>query len=112
MLDEKDGDSDVVLDDCMAVGRDHIVVSLGSAYLGVFDLAAGRLRRAPKVIQRLGLEMPYRIVQEPRRLFGRYSRNALFMFKMLAKDLGSGIASKGRRLIGASGADRGKGTAK
>lgn len=40
---------------------------------GSFDVLAGELRRAPRFMQRLGLEWLYRLVQEPRRLFGRYA---------------------------------------
>jgi N-acetylglucosaminyldiphosphoundecaprenol N-acetyl-beta-D-mannosaminyltransferase len=39
--------------------------------------AAGTLRRAPEWMQRLGLEWLYRLISEPRRLFGRYILNDL-----------------------------------
>lgn len=39
---------------------------------GSFDVLAGRLRRAPRVLQRLGMEGFFRFAQEPRRLFGRH----------------------------------------
>lgn len=35
-------------------------------------MAAGRVRCAPRWMQRLGLEWLFRLIQEPRRLFGRY----------------------------------------
>jgi N-acetylglucosaminyldiphosphoundecaprenol N-acetyl-beta-D-mannosaminyltransferase len=34
---------------------------------GSFDILAGTIRRAPRVIQRMGLEWAYRLVREPRR---------------------------------------------
>lgn len=37
------------------------------------DFIAGRIKRAPAVMQRTGTECFYRLVQEPRRLFGRYA---------------------------------------
>jgi N-acetylglucosaminyldiphosphoundecaprenol N-acetyl-beta-D-mannosaminyltransferase len=40
-----------------------------------FDYNTGRLRRAPIFLQRAGLEWLFRMLQEPRRLFGRYFRN-------------------------------------
>ncbi len=40
---------------------------------GAFDVLAGELRRAPRVMQRSGMEWLYRLVQEPTRLFGRYA---------------------------------------
>jgi N-acetylglucosaminyldiphosphoundecaprenol N-acetyl-beta-D-mannosaminyltransferase len=51
------------------------------------DFIAGRVRRAPRWIQRLGLEWVYRLSGEPGRLAGRYARNFLFALKMLALDL-------------------------
>ncbi|HYI38576.1 MAG TPA: WecB/TagA/CpsF family glycosyltransferase [Thermoleophilaceae bacterium] len=39
---------------------------------GSVDVIAGVTRRAPVVLQRLGLEWAYRLAQEPRRLFRRY----------------------------------------
>jgi N-acetylglucosaminyldiphosphoundecaprenol N-acetyl-beta-D-mannosaminyltransferase len=39
---------------------------------GSFDVLAGVLSRAPRFVQRLGLEWLYRLVQEPRRLLKRY----------------------------------------
>ncbi len=44
------------------------MVAVGAA----FDYHAGNLQRAPRWMQRLALEWVYRLVQEPRRLFGRY----------------------------------------
>ena len=46
---------------------------------GTFNFLSGRVRRAPRWIQRLGLEWLYRIVQEPRRLFLRYFTDAFFL---------------------------------
>jgi N-acetylglucosaminyldiphosphoundecaprenol N-acetyl-beta-D-mannosaminyltransferase len=39
---------------------------------GSFDVLAGRTRRAPLLMQRLGTEWVYRLAQEPRRMFKRY----------------------------------------
>jgi len=39
---------------------------------GTFDVATGRVRRAPRWMQRAGLEWFYRFLQEPRRMFRRY----------------------------------------
>jgi N-acetylglucosaminyldiphosphoundecaprenol N-acetyl-beta-D-mannosaminyltransferase len=47
-----------------------VMVGLG----GVFPVYAGIYRRAPATIRAAGLEWLYRLVQEPRRLWGRYSR--------------------------------------
>lgn len=39
---------------------------------GVLDILAGRARRAPRWMQRCGLEWLYRLIREPRRLWRRY----------------------------------------
>lgn len=39
---------------------------------GTFDVAIGRVKRAPPWMQRAGLEWFYRFLQEPRRMFRRY----------------------------------------
>jgi len=39
---------------------------------GTFDVAVGRVKRAPLWMQRSGLEWFYRFLQEPRRMFRRY----------------------------------------
>jgi N-acetylglucosaminyldiphosphoundecaprenol N-acetyl-beta-D-mannosaminyltransferase len=51
------------------------------------DFAAGRIRRAPAWMRSSGLEWAYRLGLEPRRLFGRYVRNALFIARMVARDM-------------------------
>ena len=40
---------------------------------GAFDVLAGKRKRAPRLLQRLGLEWAYRLVQDPRHLLGRYA---------------------------------------
>jgi N-acetylglucosaminyldiphosphoundecaprenol N-acetyl-beta-D-mannosaminyltransferase len=55
--------------------RDRIrpAVSLG---IGAgLDFIAGTVQRAPRVLQRLGLEWLYRLAREPRRLWRRYLVN-------------------------------------
>jgi N-acetylglucosaminyldiphosphoundecaprenol N-acetyl-beta-D-mannosaminyltransferase len=39
---------------------------------GSFDVVAGYVKRAPKWMQKKGLEWLYRVYQEPRRMFKRY----------------------------------------
>ncbi len=39
---------------------------------GSFDVVAGKTSRAPKVLQKTGLEWTWRLIQEPRRMFKRY----------------------------------------
>ncbi|MDR3572040.1 MAG: WecB/TagA/CpsF family glycosyltransferase [Candidatus Pacebacteria bacterium] len=39
---------------------------------GTFDVVAGKVKRAPRWMQRNGLEWAYRVMQEPRRMWKRY----------------------------------------
>ncbi len=57
-------------------------VQLGAS----FDFAAGRVRRAPKWIQRIGAEWLYRISRQPKRMIPRYSADALFLAKSVILD--------------------------
>lgn len=52
-----------------------------------FDFVIGRVRRAPKLFQRTGLEWLYRALSEPKRLVPRYTKNFLFLGKMLLRDM-------------------------
>ena len=61
------------------------VLAVGAA----FDVHAGLLKRPGPTVQRLGLEWVYRVVQEPRRLFGRYmSTNPRFLARLGVQRLG------------------------
>jgi N-acetylglucosaminyldiphosphoundecaprenol N-acetyl-beta-D-mannosaminyltransferase len=55
------------------------------------DFAAGRVRRAPLRLQRLGLEWAYRLWLEPSRLGLRYARNAAFFLHYAGRDLANGV---------------------
>jgi N-acetylglucosaminyldiphosphoundecaprenol N-acetyl-beta-D-mannosaminyltransferase len=62
---------------------------------GAFDVMAGKVKRAPILWQRLGLEWLYRVVQEPRRMWRRYLvTNALFCW-LLAREFFRPSASVG-----------------
>jgi N-acetylglucosaminyldiphosphoundecaprenol N-acetyl-beta-D-mannosaminyltransferase len=51
------------------------------------DFVAGRVSRAPRLLQRIGLEWAYRIYTDPARLGPRYARNAMFVFRNVAREL-------------------------
>lgn len=64
-----------------------------------FDFVAGRARRAPRWMQRLGLEWLFRLASDPRRLGPRYAKNAWFLLKAIARDLsGRGDDSPGSQV--------------
>lgn len=54
---------------------------------GTFDVAAGKVQRAPQWMQRSGLEWFYRFLQEPRRMYRRYFIEDMAFFGMVAREL-------------------------
>jgi N-acetylglucosaminyldiphosphoundecaprenol N-acetyl-beta-D-mannosaminyltransferase len=71
-------------------------------WLGVgnsFSFLAGHVKRAPKWMQRIGMEWSHRLLQEPRRLFKRYLVIGLpFAFALLSRALVRGLGNRLRRL--------------
>ena len=62
-----------------------VMVGVGAA----FDFHSGRVKQAPRWMQRSGLEWFYRLCSEPRRLAKRYLRNnPLFVWKFAGQLLG------------------------
>lgn len=61
-----------------------------------FDFAAQKVNRAPKWIQRVGMEWLYRISREPFRMAPRYFQDALFLVKALSRDAATRVWSSGR----------------
>lgn len=53
---------------------------------GTFDVAVGKVKRAPVWMQGAGLEWFYRFLQEPRRMFKRYFVDDMFFFWLLLKE--------------------------
>lgn len=75
-----DADPDILL---VALGTPHkeLFLATHQQQLGIpfcmgiggsLDVVAGRVRRAPRAMQQLGLEWLFRLIQEPRRLWRRY----------------------------------------
>lgn len=54
---------------------------------GTFDVAVGKVSRAPVWMQKAGLEWFYRFLQEPRRMFRRYFIEDMFFFWILAREM-------------------------
>ncbi len=61
-------------------------VSVAMGVGGSIDVLAGQARRAPRRVQRLGLEWLYRLAQEPRRLARRNLMSVTFV-ALLAREL-------------------------
>jgi N-acetylglucosaminyldiphosphoundecaprenol N-acetyl-beta-D-mannosaminyltransferase len=53
---------------------------------GTFDVAAGKVKRAPVWMQKSGLEWFYRFLQEPRRMFRRYFIEDMAFFGLLVRE--------------------------
>ena len=71
---------------------------------GSFDVVAGKVHRAPRIWQRLGLEWLYRVLQEPRRLWRRYLVTNLLFTGMVLREL-AGHLRHGREAVTARGAE-------
>ncbi len=66
-----------------------VMLGVGAA----FDFHSGRVRQAPPLLQRLGLEWAFRLAMEPRRLWRRYAKHnprfaGLFAAQLLSHVLG------------------------
>jgi N-acetylglucosaminyldiphosphoundecaprenol N-acetyl-beta-D-mannosaminyltransferase len=60
-----------------------VMIGLG----GAFPVYAGIHKRAPRLVRDCGLEWLYRLLQEPRRLWGRYSKTIPPFIYLAAKQL-------------------------
>jgi N-acetylglucosaminyldiphosphoundecaprenol N-acetyl-beta-D-mannosaminyltransferase len=71
--------------------------SLGAPFVmgvgGSIDVIAGITRRAPRTMQKLGLEWLFRLLQEPRRMFRRYALTNYRFTVLVARALVTGQAS-------------------
>jgi N-acetylglucosaminyldiphosphoundecaprenol N-acetyl-beta-D-mannosaminyltransferase len=63
------------------------------------DFAAGMIQRAPRWMQKSGLEWAFRLSLEPKRLFWRYARNASFIMRNSVREL---CRAAGRKLYSSS----------
>jgi len=64
--------------------KDSLTVNVIQGVGGSFDVLAGKIKRAPVFLQKIGLEWFYRFLREPRRMFKRYLiTNTYFVFLTL-----------------------------
>jgi N-acetylglucosaminyldiphosphoundecaprenol N-acetyl-beta-D-mannosaminyltransferase len=75
--------------------REQLEVQVCMGVGCVFDVLAGTVVRAPRWMQRTGLEWAYRLCQEPGRLWRRYLLNDSLMFGRLIFESASGQRSEG-----------------
>jgi N-acetylglucosaminyldiphosphoundecaprenol N-acetyl-beta-D-mannosaminyltransferase len=75
--------------------KEELGVPFSMGVGGGLDLLAGKTRRAPRWMRRSGLEWLYRVIQEPRRLAGRYFVTNLRFAGILALEMLSHRRSRG-----------------
>jgi N-acetylglucosaminyldiphosphoundecaprenol N-acetyl-beta-D-mannosaminyltransferase len=66
--------------------QDAMKIPFAMGVGGTFDVAIGRVRRAPVWMQKAGLEWFYRFLQEPRRMFWRYFIDDMAFIWLLIKE--------------------------
>ena len=66
--------------------KDELQVPFVMGVGGTFDVVAGQVQRAPRWMQRAGLEWLYRLGQEPRRMWRRYLVEDMAFFGLLARE--------------------------
>ena len=70
--------------------RDQFGVLFAMGVGGTFDVVAGKVKRAPLWMQRIGCEWLFRVLQEPRRMWRRYFfTNKRFVGMLLREKLSS-----------------------
>lgn len=73
----------------MAAHLEHLEVNIMLGVGAAFDFHSGRVKQAPRWIQRSGFEWLYRVGRDPRRLWRRYLRNnPRFLAAVVAQKLG------------------------
>ena len=74
-----------LVDFLQKAGNDGVFMGVG----GSLDVVAGEILRAPKWMQKMGMEWLFRFIQEPRRLFKRYFvGNVVFILAALKEKIG------------------------
>lgn len=64
-------------------GKVHaVMIGVGAG----FDFHAGTVKRAPKWMQKCALEWFYRLMQDPRRLFGRYVKTNVKFLRLVRRE--------------------------
>ncbi len=82
----------------IAAHRERLGVPVSIGVGGSFEMASGRVRRAPLWVQRGGLEWAYRFSQEPERLFERYIlRDVPYLGRATWRALQERLSSRERR---------------
>ncbi len=76
---------------------DRLAVPVSIGVGASFSFISGRLKRAPKFIQTMGLEWFWRLLNEPKRLFKRYLFSNIYFMIKVNKILARRVFSNSRR---------------
>lgn len=77
--------------------RDGLGVPVAMGVGGSFDVLAGHVRRAPRVLQNAGMEWSWRLAMEPRRMWKRYlTTNTHFLWLAAGEVARRRLSSGGR----------------
>jgi len=80
--------------DCRKKLKANVLIGVGAA----FDFMSGRVGQAPTWMQRIGFEWLFRLSQDPKKLWRRYTiTNLLFLFKIFSQ-INKDIQFKGKSL--------------
>ncbi len=79
----------------LAAHRDDLGVPYIMGVGGAFDVLAGKVSRAPQLMQELGLEWLYRVYQEPGRMWWRYAKTNVIFAGLLTR----AIAQRGAHQV-------------
>ena len=73
---------------------DRLGVSFAIGVGGSFDVLAGLRKRAPEIVQRVGMEWAFRLVQEPRRLWKRYLLTNARFVSLMSREIVSSLIQR------------------
>ena len=80
--------------------RERLQVPVSMGIGGTLDLIAGAKRRAPLLVQRLGMEWAWRMMQEPKRLAPRYFNDLVALVRYLPLEVCASWMQSNRRSSG------------
>jgi N-acetylglucosaminyldiphosphoundecaprenol N-acetyl-beta-D-mannosaminyltransferase len=79
--------------------RSRLAIPFAIGVGGAFDILAGRTKRAPELLQALGLEWFYRFIQEPGRMWKRYLFGNARFIMLVARYVLSRLYSRAKKII-------------
>jgi N-acetylglucosaminyldiphosphoundecaprenol N-acetyl-beta-D-mannosaminyltransferase len=77
--------------------RDAIKVPFCMGVGGSIDVASGKLKRAPRIIQKIGTEFLFQLITEPRKRWPRQKVYFPFMFRVIGKKVFGSVMLTGEQ---------------